>query len=219
MRLPRVVQYGGEAMSPEGRELIERDFGVPVLSNYNAIEAFKIGHFCELRRGYHLYEDLCDLWLARPDGAPCPPGERGEVVISNLVNRATVLLNYRLGDFARLAPDPCDCGRTSSVLSAVEGRKSELIPLPSGEVVHPFALHPVTKSYGNEVARWQLVQHEPARFELRLVLYEPDAFERIGEPFARRISGVLGGAEVDVSRHESLGAPGRKHVPVIPLRS
>jgi phenylacetate-CoA ligase len=219
MQLPRVVQYGGEAMSPEGRELIESHFGVPVLSNYNAVEAFKIGHFCELRRGYHLYEDLCDLWLAGPDGDPCPPGERGEVVISNLVNRATVLLNYRLGDFARVSPDPCECGRTSAVLSAVEGRKSEIIRLPSGAFVHPFALHPVTKSYRDHVARWQLVQHEPARFELRLVLHEPSAFERISEPFARGLSGILGGATVDVTRHEQLGTPGRKHVPVIPLRS
>jgi phenylacetate-CoA ligase len=219
MQLPRVVHYGGEGMSAEGRELIERHFGVPVLSNYNAVEAFKIGHFCELRVGYHLFEDLCDLWLAGPDGAPCPPGERGEVVISNLVNRATVLLNYRLGDFARLSPEPCDCGRTSAVLSAVEGRVSEIIYLPSGEFVHPFALHPITKAYKGDVARWQLVQHEPARFELKLVVHEPDAFERVSEPFARGLSGVLGGAAVDVTRHDTIGSRGRKHVPVVPLRS
>lgn len=219
MQLPRVVQYGGEAMSAEGTELIESHFGVPVLSNYNAVEAFKIGHACELRRGYHLYEDLCDLWLAEPDGAPCPPGERGEVVISNLVNRGTVLLNYRLGDFARLSPHPCDCGRTSTVLSAVEGRKSEIIHLPSGEIVHPFALFPVTKRYRDDVARWQVVQQEPARFELKLVLHEPDAFERIAQPFARALSGVLGGATVDATQHQALGTPGRKHVPVVPLRS
>jgi phenylacetate-CoA ligase len=219
MQLPRVVQYGGEAMSAEGRELIEGHFGVPVLSNYNAVEAFKIGHFCELRRGYHLYEDLCDLWLAGPDGAPCPPGVRGEVVISNLVNRGTVLLNYRLGDFARLSPHLCDCGRTSTVLSAVEGRVSEIVHLPSGEFVHPFALHPVTKRYRDDVARWQVVQHEPARFELKLVLHEPDAFERISQPFARGVSGVLGGATVKVTQHHTLGTPGRKHVPVVPLRS
>jgi phenylacetate-CoA ligase len=219
MQLPRVVHYGGEAMSAEGRELIESHFGLPVLSNYNAVEAFKIGHFCELRRGYHLYEDLCDLWLAAPDGAPCPPGERGQVVISNLVNRATVLLNYRLGDFARLSPDPCDCGRTSAVLSAVEGRVSEIIHLPGGTFVHPFALHPVTKAYKADVARWQLVQHEPARFELKLVLHDPDAFERISEPFARGLSGVLGGSTVEVTQQDAIGRPGRKHVPVVPLRS
>jgi phenylacetate-CoA ligase len=41
---PKVVRYGGDAMSEEGRDLIETQFGLPVLSNYNAIEAFEIGH-------------------------------------------------------------------------------------------------------------------------------------------------------------------------------
>jgi phenylacetate-CoA ligase len=100
-----------------------------------------------LRRGYHLYEDLTDLWIADPDAQPCVAGERGEVVISNLVNRATVLLNYRLGDFARLSAKQCPCGRTSALLSTVDGRVSELVHLPGGDIVHPFAFLPVVRRY------------------------------------------------------------------------
>jgi phenylacetate-CoA ligase len=219
MQLPRVVQYGGEAMSSEARELIENHFRVPVLSNYNAVEAFKIAHFCELRRGYHLYEDICDLWIVGPDGEPCAAGERGEVVISNLLNRATVLLNYRLGDYARLSPDLCECGRTSKVLSAVEGRVSEIIHLPSGDFVHPFALFPVIKKHRDDIVRWQVVQREPTTFELKLVLHEPSNFERVSRSLVSELSEVLGGATVEASRHEAIGEPGRKHLPVVPLRS
>jgi hypothetical protein len=85
--------------------------------------------------------------------------------------------------------------------------------------VHPFALFPVVKRYRDDLVRWQVVQHEPARFELKLVMHEHEAFERVSQPFARDLSGVLGGAKIDVTQHESLGTPGRKHLPVIPLRS
>jgi phenylacetate-coenzyme A ligase PaaK-like adenylate-forming protein len=219
MHLPRVVRYGGDAMSSEGIALIETQFGVPVLSNYNAVEAFKIGHSCELRGGFHLFEDLCDLWIAAPNSEACPPGERGEVVISNLTNRATVLLNYRLGDLARLSEEPCACGRTSALLSAVEGRVSELVHLPGGEIVHPFAFFPVLKRYRDVVTRWQIVQHEPARFELKVATAEPAEFNRIRHPLARDLSVVLGGSTVDVTSDKALERKAVKHVPVIPLRT
>jgi phenylacetate-CoA ligase len=218
MHLPRVVRYGGDLMSSEGRALIETHFGVPVLSNYNAVEAFKVGYFCELRRGFHLYEDLCDLWIAGPNGEVFAGEDRGDVVISNLVNRATVLLNYRLGDLGRLSDGLCECGRTSAVLTAVEGRVSEIVHLPSGEIVHPFAFFPVLKRYP-AVTRWQVVQHEPARFELRVAAVEHDAIESISEPLARELSGVLGGARVDVTFDEGLARKPGKHVPVVPFRT
>jgi phenylacetate-CoA ligase len=103
MHLPRVVTYAAEAMSPDDRAFIEERFGVPVVSQYNAVESFKIGFTCEQRTGFHLHPDLCHLRVIRADGSSAAPGERGEVVISNLVNRATVLLNYRIGDLATMA--------------------------------------------------------------------------------------------------------------------
>ncbi|HJQ83899.1 MAG TPA: hypothetical protein VKA21_07485, partial [Candidatus Binatia bacterium] len=44
---PRVVMSMGEALPPGARDFIERTLGVPVLSRYNAVEAFKIGFTCE----------------------------------------------------------------------------------------------------------------------------------------------------------------------------
>jgi phenylacetate-coenzyme A ligase PaaK-like adenylate-forming protein/predicted lipid-binding transport protein (Tim44 family) len=103
--LPRVVVYTADGMTEEGRRLVEERFGVPVLSQYSAVEVFRIGYFCEERRAHHVHEDLCGLSVVA-DGRPVPDGEPGEVVVSNLVNRGTVLLNYRLGDVARDRPRP-----------------------------------------------------------------------------------------------------------------
>ena len=131
------MSYAGDTMSDAGRRLIETEFGIPVLSAYNAVVCFKIGFTCERRAGFHLHEDLCDVRVVDQAGDDVPPRERGEVVVSNLVNRATVLLNYRLGDVARLEDEPCDCGRTARRLVDLEGRVDDLIELESGEYVYP----------------------------------------------------------------------------------
>jgi phenylacetate-CoA ligase len=218
LHLPRVVMYWGDPMSAEARSLIETGFGVPVLSTYAAVEAFKVGYFCEHRRGFHLYEDLCDVWIAADDGTPQPAGKRGEVVISNFVNRATVLLNYRLGDLAHLVVDQCPCGRTSPLLSELEGRVSEIVHLPSGDIVHPFAVLTVVRRY-EAVTRSQLVQHEAGRFELKVTTVDRAAFEKLQEPLRREVSRVLQGATVEVTSHERLNGGGRgKFVPVVALR-
>ncbi|MDL1951589.1 hypothetical protein FBQ97_17495, partial [Acidobacteria bacterium ACD] len=48
---PKLVMYMGEALPHGARERIERGFGIPVLSRYNAVESFKIGYMCGERTG------------------------------------------------------------------------------------------------------------------------------------------------------------------------
>jgi phenylacetate-CoA ligase len=216
---PKVVVYSSDRMSPEGRAFIEEHFGVPVLSRYNAVEAFKIGFFCEARAGFHLHEDLCHVVLVDADGRPVPSGAQGEVVISNLVNRGTVLLNYRLGDVARMTDEPCTCGRTSRRLLDVDGRMTDLVRLPSGDVVHQFGLWGALKLVDG-VVRYQLVQREPARFELRLMTVDRAAYDRVADVLAARASELLQGAAVEVEYREHLALErGGKFRPVIPLAS
>jgi phenylacetate-CoA ligase len=214
---PKVVVYSSDRMSPEGRAFIEQEFGVPVLSRYNAIEAFKIGYFCEERAGFHLHEDLCHVLLVDAEGRAVGPGASGEVVVSNLVNRGMVLLNYRLGDIARMTEEPCPCGRTSRRLVDVDGRITDLVRLPSGDLMHQFGLWGALKLVDG-VVRYQLVQREPARFELRLMTVDRAAYDRVAGELAARASELLQGAAVEVEHREFLALEaGGKFRPVVPL--
>lgn len=168
IQLPQVLLYGGDAMTNAGRDFIEEKFGVPVLSTYQAMECFKIGFFCENRENFHLHEDLCHVKIVNADGEEVADDEKGEVVISNLVNRGTVLLNYRLGDIASISNRKCSCGRTLSLLSEIEGRVEDIIILPDGQFVHPRVVWSIFK-HKNEVLQYQLIQHELMLFELKLV--------------------------------------------------
>jgi phenylacetate-CoA ligase len=91
-------------------------------------------------------------------------GEVGDVVVSNLVNRATVLLNYRVGDRAVADPRPCPCGRSLPLLARLEGRRGETIDAAGGLGLSQLGL---------EFAFWAELQHT--------LLYQvarsaPDAF-------------------------------------------
>jgi phenylacetate-coenzyme A ligase PaaK-like adenylate-forming protein len=213
---PRLVKYQSDAISEDGRRLIEEGFGIPVLSSYAAVETFRIGFFCERRTGHHLHEDCCHVRVVRPDGSDAAPGEPGEVVVSNLVNRGTVLLNYRLGDVAALLPEACPCGRSFRLLGPVEGRVIEFVRLADGTRVHPWSVGHAVRSDG--LLRFQLIQEERMRFRLEVVTTDDEAHARVVERATGTLRAVLGGAEISVVRRDTLEeTPSRKFRRVVAL--
>lgn len=215
--LPALVVYGGSAVTPEGCALIEHELGIPVVSRYNAGEAFKIGYTCEARAGFHLHEDLCHVELANGEGAPVAEGGRGEVVISNLVNRGTVLLRYRLGDHARLTTEECACGRTSPRLLDLEGKRNVIVRLPDGSPLHARALWGVIKR-ADGVRRFQLVQRETDRFEARLETADRATYDAMLPSVLEGLEALLPGCRVDARYHERLeAAPGERFEPIVAL--
>jgi len=190
--LPRVVVFGGDHLPEVDRELIEDRHGVPVVAEYQACEALMIAFQCELRRGFHVSSDLVHLRVVDDDGNDVAAGSPGGIVISNLVNRATVLLNYRLGDRGVLSEEPCPCGRTLPLLARLEGRADDLLVRSDGERVHEGvvlkALHSVPG-----VLEVQVTQHEVARVEVRLVTMTDCEPERVARTVERTLHELLGG--------------------------
>ena len=127
----KALLYTWDHMSPGGRKLIEDTFGMPVISKYSAMECLKVGFTCEEREGFHLHEDLCQLTIVDRNGNRLPDGEPGEIVLSNLVNRGSVLLNYRIGDLGRISTAACAAGGRTHVLADLEGRTSEYVAKPT----------------------------------------------------------------------------------------
>jgi len=119
---PRLLRYAADALPAGVRAMLAERYGMACFSGYQAIDALKIGFECEQHRGYHINEDLYPVRIIDADGRDLPAGEPGEVVVSKLVNRATVLLNYRLADVATRIDGPCPCGRHLPLIGYVEGR-------------------------------------------------------------------------------------------------
>lgn len=133
---PRVVHYGGDTLHLPEKRLLEEDYGITVLSSYQACEALNIAFQCERRQGFHISLDQVAVRVVDGQGRDVPAGTSGDLLISNLTNRATVLLNYRLGDKVTLATEPCLCGRTLPLIETLDGRAEDLILRPGGELAH-----------------------------------------------------------------------------------
>jgi phenylacetate-CoA ligase len=179
--LPRLWLYGAEMLSPSGKDLIENTFGCPTYSTYQATETARLGFQCEQRQGFHLNVDLCSLRIVDEAGRTVAPGELGEVVISNLHNRAMVLLNYRLDDWGVMAREPCSCGRSLPLLERLEGRSSEMLQLADGRTISSLTLDAYCDEELKPVLQVQIVQPAPGHIRWRLVRSssaDPDTLRR-----------------------------------------
>ncbi len=195
MHKPTLLVYFSDAMSDSGREWIEKELGIPVLSRYMAIEAFRIGFTCEERQGFHLHSDLTHVETVDAEGKRCAPGQSGEVVISNLINRGTVLLNYRLGDLGVLSAERCPCGRNLPLLSQLSGRTYDIIHLTGGRFVHPGEIARVFYSTSPDhggLLQYQFIQHDWDRYELRMATADRATFDRLLCGYVVQLRQILG---------------------------
>ena len=116
------------------RRRLERAFGCPVFDQYGSVEIYLIAAECGCRDGLHVASDLRHVEIV--EGAdPVAPGTEGEVVVSDLSNRAFPLLRYRIGDRGRLLEGPCACGRPFPRMGPVRGRISDRIHLSDGSSI------------------------------------------------------------------------------------
>ena len=187
--LPRVVTFSSDGLSDAARRVIRDDLGVFVLGTYQAVEAFKIGFECGEAEGLHINTDLYPVRIVDAAGHDVPPGEPGDVIVSNLVNDATVLLNYRLGDQAALLTDPCPCGRALPRMTQPLGRLDDWLVVGDRRV-HSQAIRTVFTDEG-EILQYQVVQEAPWHFRVSLVTrnatMDAALAQRISDAFRARL--------------------------------
>jgi len=186
---PKVVVYGADTMPKGDRRVIEEELGIPVVSTYQAVEALRIGFQCEVRQGFHISTDQVIARVIHPSGRDAAPGERGELILTNLTNRAMVVLNYRLGDVVTAGDGRCACGRTLPLIQEIDGRLDDLIVREGGTKVHALTLLPGLQAIDG-VRQVQVIQEDIDAFRLRVV-WARGCVERPGELVAH-IGAVLG---------------------------
>jgi phenylacetate-CoA ligase len=183
---PRLISFSSCGLTEAVRNLIIKDFGIPVFSAYQAVEALKLGFECEHHAGLHLNIDLYPVRVVDEDGRDLRAEDMGQVVVSNTVNRGTVLINYRLGDIAALLPGACPCGRTLPLMSYPQGRRDDIVRLPSGRVVHPQELAAIFR-FEPQVWQYQVVHATPASLRALIVPAPASDLEGIRERILTRL--------------------------------
>lgn len=165
----RTILSTGDTLFPEYRRTIEDVFGVKVVDYYGAGgEGFHLASQCEARQQYHLHVENSVIEILK-DGRPARPGEMGEVVVTQLDNRAMPLVRYGTQD-AAIASDvePCACGRELPLLASIQGRVPDIIFAPDGSalVVHFFT---ILFEHLVGIRQFQILHRVPNRIDVRIV--------------------------------------------------
>ncbi|MCX7424637.1 MAG: phenylacetate--CoA ligase family protein [Planctomycetia bacterium] len=180
---PRGIISAAMVLHDWERRLIEAVFQCPVTNRYGCEEVSLIACECERHDGLHVNADGIYLEVLRPDGTPCPPGEPGMIVVTDLVNRAMPMIRYQVGDMGVLSDRQCPCGRGLPLLERIEGRVADYVVTPRGELISGISLTENFAVMVPGIAQLQIVQEEVDRFVFRIVKgsdFGPKSLETIG---------------------------------------
>ncbi|MDY6932329.1 MAG: hypothetical protein SVJ22_10490 [Halobacteriota archaeon] len=154
---PQIIITTAELLDEHTRRVINGVFNGELISLYGSTEAGVIAVECLKHEGLHVQNGNVVLELLK-DGEPVLPGEPGEVVITDLTNKATPIIRYSgLGDMAVLSDKKCSCGNPMPLLKMVNGRKTDSILLPDKRLIHPFNLT-LAIEHVPSIAKFQIIQ-------------------------------------------------------------
>lgn len=174
---PDVVITGGELLTDDIREKLERKFGCYVQTHYSCTEGGEIACECE-ERHLHINEDWVIVEPVDSDYNPVPYGKMSDkVLITNLSNYIQPFIRYELTDRVIVHNEKCKCGRNTMWLE-IEGRTDDILEFENGIRIAPMSLYKVLEEV-KSIRRFQLIQRSPYKVELRMISDDPEkSFEQ-----------------------------------------
>jgi len=180
-----IISTSMQLLAPE-RKVIEAVFACPVTNRYGCEEVGLIASECEEHQGLHLNQSQVLVEFLRPDGTEATPGEEGEIVVTDLVNRGMPLIRYRVGDMGVPSARQCACGRGLALMETVTGRRADFLKRTDGSLVAGVSLVERTLTAIPGIEQMQLVQDDPRAVRVRVVrdaTYSPAADLRLRQEF------------------------------------
>ena len=163
---PRVVVTGAENMLGPQRRDIASLTGAVLTDQYGFSEGCGNASQCE----EHVYHEDYEFGAIEcVDPVPLGDGRvRGRIVCTGFASPEAPFIRYDTGDLGVWAadPEPCPCGRRSSILLGIDGRIDQYVLTPEGRRIMRFDY--VFKETPN-VQECQVVQNELGGIVLRVV--------------------------------------------------
>jgi phenylacetate-CoA ligase len=166
---PHHVFAGAELLLESDRKLIRSTFGCDVLDYYGSTEFSLLAWECREHMGFHMNTDGTLIELV-DDGEVVSPGERGEIVCTDLTNSAMPLLRYRIGDEGVAVEEPCPCGRSLPLLKVVEGRTGDFLVTLDGRLIPPTAFSPYPFGTLEGIRQFRVIQEARDKIVIQLVI-------------------------------------------------
>ncbi len=124
-----------------GQRIIDK-WDIQLFSTYASTEMGTAFTDCQYGVGGHHHPEMIIVEFLDENEKPVPAGMPGEVTITTLGVEGMPLLRFKTGDICTHNTSPCQCGRTTTRLGPVIGRKNQMIKY-KGTTLYPPALYDV----------------------------------------------------------------------------
>jgi phenylacetate-CoA ligase len=160
--------HAGEpgANVPATKQRIEEGWTAKCYDHAGASEIGPHSFECQAQpEGIHIIESefIVEVFDSAT-GKRCRPGERGEMIITNLGRWGFPVLRYRTGDIVMVNEEPCECGRTFLRLeNGIIGRADDMVTV-RGVNVFPSAIENLVREYA-EIDEFQVTVSKRGEME------------------------------------------------------
>lgn len=186
----RILVAGGEpgANVPSTKKAIEKIWGAKCYDDVGSTEISNFGFECVAQEGTHLIESMFYAECIDPKTLePVPPGEVGELVLSNLCTQSVPLLRFRMGDLVRFNKEMCKCGRTFLRLDGgILGRADDMFQF-AGVNIYPSAIENLVREVEEFSTEYQIVVPKIGSGKHLKVRVEPAAADISSEIMKRAV--------------------------------
>ena len=180
-------------------EVIARVFGCPAINEYGCRDGGWIAQTCP-EGGMHIAADCVHVEVLDDDGQPLPPGEVGEITLTNLYSFGMPLIRYRLGDRAALLEGDCPCGRPYPLMGDLQGRRTDTLITPDGNRIHGLGVMYVLRVLP-AVAVYQVVQDSVDQLQVLVVPRGEPTEAELESPVLEGLRDLFGEAmKIEVKR-------------------
>ena len=198
------------AAIPATRERLMRAWSAEVvIDGFGITELFPLGNSCPECADTHIANDFMIVEVVDPEkDNPVEPGQRGEIVYTNIIGETQPLLRYRSRDIGRIAPfGPCPgCGSNATrIVGGIQGRVDDMVWY-KGINIFPSAVEAVVRGLNELSNEFEIVLDQDGATQTLTVRAEvlascpTDRHEelkmRLEEKLMEALEGVRAGVEL-----------------------
>jgi len=138
----KVCMVTSEMLFEEDKQLLEKQFGIPIVNEYGASELDLIA-FQNPEGEWQVNSETLFVEILDENNQTVPNGTSGRIVITSLFNKAHPFIRYDLGDIGVLDEKST---LKKPILKKLIGRTNDVAVLPSGKKSPGLTFYYVTKS-------------------------------------------------------------------------
>lgn len=189
---PSIMMTSGEKLNDYVRNILENFFDTNVFNQYAITECGNIACECEYKSGLHIETNRA-IVESNIKGKPVENTD-GEIVITDLINKAMPIVRYRTGDFGTITYKRCKCGLVYPRMLGIKGRIVSYFQKEDGKMYNPIIIGRVLNRMGFK--QYRLIQSTIKEIDLIYLSEDNGKYDK--DKISKIIRDICGNVSVKI---------------------